>query len=159
MNFVHIPKTAGRSISEALGIEGDHDRASTKAAPRFAFVRNPFARVYSAWQFNHADLPSSEFRVSEGFREFVLKRDFAGTFYLPMTHWLDAPMDFIGRFESLISEFARLCDWLGASHRELPHVHAMGGDWRSAYDDDTREIVSNHYRNDFEEFGYSWQSS
>lgn len=62
--FVHVPKAAGTSLSDAIygriighfGIQDVLDRcpADVLALPRFAVVRNPWDRLVSAWAFARA---------------------------------------------------------------------------------------------------------
>lgn len=147
MNFVHIPKTGGASICEALGEFVVHRRASEILAPRFAFVRHPLDRLVSAWAFiwqNDSTL-SREMRC-ENIGAF-LKSD---TFLVkPQSWWLDAPMSFIGRYESLAADFARVS--------RFPLLHVNGSQhrhWSEELPADLVKFATAYYAEDFDRFGY-----
>lgn len=138
----------------------EHKRASKCTGFLATFVRHPLDRFVSAFEF----LRDPKWRQcvipqSVSFREFVLGRQFetADTLYFkPMDWWLDAPVDFVGRFENLAADFERLCRLLGFKQPiELPRMRIRGGlPWQSAYDDETRAIVADVYRDDCVRFGY-----
>jgi hypothetical protein len=87
-------------------------------------------------------------------------------------------VDFVGKFETLQQDFDRVCQHLGFDESNLPHVNSSDkksrelrrrvrnflrrngeSDFHSYvefYDDETRELVSNLYRSDIENFDYSF---
>lgn len=157
-------------------------RAEFEGAYKFSFVRNPYSRLVSEYLYrNYFDHRS--------FRDFVLNK-------LPQPGWDDRYrhvmpqydmlhdgddrllVDFVGRFESLQSDFDRICAHLGIEDSELPHRNASDKRSRNFkrrlrnalfrngenqkrhytefYDDETRAAVSAYYRRDIETFGYSF---
>lgn len=70
-----------------------------------------------------------------------------------MTDLLDAPLGFVGRFEALHVDFRRACGLVGLPARELPRLHQATGSVE--YDDDTRAVIAEHYRDDFSLYGYA----
>ncbi|MCI5077442.1 sulfotransferase family protein [Oricola sp.] len=151
---------------------------------KFAFVRDPWARVVSMYRYLGFDK-----RIS--FREFVL-REFRGRIWRDR-HWFVAPqsdficdpggrpmVDFVGRFENLEADFNSVCQRLGMPLNELPHVNASRDQtsgapsrtWLSLgrgkqhssprpatfqdyYDEETCAAVARLYRRDVEIFGYT----
>ncbi|MBZ0172508.1 MAG: sulfotransferase family protein, partial [Phycisphaerales bacterium] len=144
------PKTAGTSITRALGCEHvgkphrdivqirDALREPVSADPthagcfdayfKFGFVRNPWDRVVSLF--------SRKERGRElgpaGWDEFVEWIEHASdTCVHPSVHrnqldWFvdergEVIADFIGRFENLSADFATICDRLGLPAPALPH--------------------------------------
>ena len=88
-------------------------------------------------------------------------------------------MDFLGRFETLQTDFNSVCEKLGVPHTPVPHInksklrHGLRGllekimprtaPMRAApmknaayYDEECQEIVRRLYRRDIELFGYSF---
>lgn len=186
--FVHIPKTAGTSIEEALGglaglrlgpgkvvPRGTQDHRTImelrRAMPpgafaqyfRFSFVRNPWARVAS-WYKNVVNDPNhrAQFGVREAcpFPEFLEQQ--AEIFGMqPQLHWLrekdgSIPLDFIGRFERLEEDFARVCNRLGIPDSSLPHLTRQRDrrPYSAIYDETTRRIVADRYGEEIAMFGY-----
>ena len=68
-------------------------------------------------------------------------------------------MDFVGRFERLQGDFARVCTRLGLPVRELPKLNeSPHGPYRDYYDERTRAIVADLSRADVAAFGYTFES-
>ena len=113
MHQVHIPKTAGTSIAYTLGTEELSLRASQVERPRFTFVRHPLDRLVSMWAFikiqPHDSILKGNVTADTTFDEFV-RMDLKNDLTYPQMCWLDAPVDFIGRFERLEYDFAKLSD-------------------------------------------------
>ena len=75
-------------------------------------------------------------------------------------------VDFIGKFENLNKDFEVLCDKLNLDYKllklrgytGLPTVRFGGshGNYKTYYDDETIELVSNVYRRDLELFDYEY---
>lgn len=148
MNFVHIPKTAGSSICAVIGDDWhEHRRASETPAPRFSFVRHPLDRLVSCYEFMRGETAEKLWKVADcSFREFIEREHL---FLRSQSWWLDADMDFVGRFERLHEDFARISD------RPLPHLQASHRrPWRDYYDEETRMIAEWRYVEDFARFGY-----
>jgi hypothetical protein len=153
---------------------------------RFAFVRNPYARLYSAWRDKvHLVEPGYE-PVVEAVRaafpaevpgDIVPWEPFArwvcGDPKGTSPHWMhqvallfpDAiSYDMIGRLEHFEHDFARFAEHLrrqGAADPDLTAGHLnrrSDGDWRAAYTEALADQVHAHYREDFERFGYERES-
>ncbi|CCQ10311.1 hypothetical protein PALB_11760 [Pseudoalteromonas luteoviolacea B = ATCC 29581] len=95
-------------------------------------------------------------------------------------------VDFIGRFENLSEDFAIVAEKIGLSSMVLPHKNnteqlgskailkrllkplqprflapkkaAHGSDYRTAYDNETREWVAHFYAQDIERFNYQFEN-
>jgi hypothetical protein len=129
---------------------------------KFAFVRNPWSRVYSMYKNVVRDeFHRSNYGIAEGiaFKEFLAR--FAGKGMLrPQTYWLkDAdgkiPFDFIGKFENLEEDFRQTCQLLGIENIRLPHkVKGEAADYREHYDEATHHLVRKIYAEEIELFNY-----
>ena len=63
-------------------------------------------------------------------------------------------IDFIGKFESINEDFEQIKSAIGLE-AELPHLNASKRvGYQSYYDDETRQIVADWFREDIELFGY-----
>jgi len=148
VNFVHIPKTGGQSIEAALGIPNCHETAAYIAAPRFTFVRHPLDRLVSAWVYARKknNLVRSDMNATAMRELFATKH----LVCLPQVFWFDAEIEFVGRFENLAEDFAKVSD------KPLPHLNKGDrGPWQQYYDAETLSIAKDFYRADFDRFGYS----
>lgn len=190
--FVHVPKTAGVSVSRELfgNLSGGHTPIATyelvfpgrdfEAYFKFAFVRNPWGRLYSAYQFLKAGgMSKGDHRWAErnlagisGFTEFVenyLARSniLSSIHFVPQSRFLCRPgstevlVDFVGRYESLDRDFRTVKARIGLDPAGgLPHFNqgkSGGGDYRAAYTPETRRIVADLYHEDVELFGYTFE--
>ena len=208
---IRIPKTASTSVTTALDsyfdIKGISDRESvyyyhTKAELikdhfvsknwdynsyfKFAFVRNPFERQVSLWEYakkvvihylEHTDedviLSDANFRDKmqilkyENFQNWVIKSKdtfdqcpLASSWVLQSRYIYKADkklVDFIGKTENLQEDFNIVCDKIGIPQQELPYKNASNHKhYTEYYDDETRQIIENHYAKDLEHFGYEF---
>ena len=172
-------KLAHLTASEYLSC-GHLDGENFTRFYKFAFVRNPYARLVSEYLYRN-------YFSHRSFRDFVLNK-------LPPPGWDDQYrhimpqydflhdgngrllVDFVGRFESLQDDFKRVCAHLGLEDSELPHrnpsrkasrnrkrrirnaLYRNGENHKRVYvdfyDGQTREYVAEMYRRDLDAFGY-----
>ena len=149
---------------------------------KFSFVRNPWARLVSEYRYRPIHRRSS-------FKDFVTrhlpKKDAYSDAYrhiLPQYSFLHDSdgkciVDFVGRFESLQTDFDRVCAELGVSDSRLPHVNSSENrsgrlrmrfgrllsrptareHYTTFYDDELISIVGEMYRVDVEAFGFEFE--
>ena len=177
--FIHINKTAGTSIGNAIGLPVKHHQTAREViagigrenwdkAYKFTLVRNPWDRAVSLYEYrrkkNKTDLAKRGIAFSEWVNKtFGPDKD---PFYYnnaksfqPQVEWLkdDAgriSIDFIGKFETINEDFEKIRRAIGLD-AELPHLNASRrASYQSYYDDETRETVATWFREDIEFFGY-----
>jgi len=147
---------------------------------KFTFVRNPWDRLHSAYHYFAARVGSDWHRDHRWANEFIAPFPSFQKFvealedpafaarvkrydhFRDQLDWLVAPrterimMDFIGRFESIVEDFAVIRNRLGLSV-ELPHRRKGGGvDYRAVYDTRMIETVRTLYGRDIQAFGYDF---
>ncbi|MEM7195142.1 MAG: sulfotransferase family 2 domain-containing protein [Pseudomonadota bacterium] len=184
--FIHIPKTGGTSVEEALLDEScectkdlwdprikttplnhltlnemiEHDFVDVKTAAsyfKFCFVRNPWARAVSEVNSRHVRYKGDT--VQEQLRTINAISSY-GNHIRPQVDFIDnrfdLEMDYIGRYETLVSDFQTVCERLDMELPvALPHRNAsFGGDYRQYYDDELQEMIACKYREDIVRFDY-----
>ncbi len=133
---------------------------------KFSFVRNPWARAHS-WYKNVMQDPlhQEELGVPPDctFPDFIANH--LDTWAMrPQLYWLrdcrgDIPLDFIGRFERLQEDFARVSARLGLPDATLPHLVRSGGPpYQEAYDQHSRALVARRYAEEIALFGYTFEN-
>lgn len=152
---------------------------------KFAFVRNPWARLVSEYRYRNY------FR-HRNFKDFIMHklpppgRDDKYRHVMPQTDMLyDSEgrlmVDFVGKFENLQADFDQVCARLGFDSCKLPHVNSSDKPSRELkrklrnslyrnreselrsyvdfYDAETREFVGELYRRDVENFAYNFEDA
>lgn len=184
--LIHIPKTGGTSIRQGF-FEGQYEGPVQGHIPdawlsdfKFAFVRNPFDRLISAWQMfasgmrqdDDSYLPAAGNFTLREFLDIVMDESipFDGRrrerlevrirhHSLPMTHpfyCLDQA-DQIGRYEILAQDFKLILNRLGLDG-ELPHFNQTKRQpYQVYFDEETRRLAEQFYREDLERFGYRFE--
>lgn len=184
--FIHVPKAAGTSIALTLFNSPSRHVPWTeyyRANPgkfrryfKFSFVRNPWNRLVSTYFFlarggmDAADArwASQVLPAYSGFGDFVRRwvdeqNVQTWVHFVPQHQFVcDASgavmVDFLGRMESIETDFARVAAKLGCT-AELKKVNTGNQEHYSHYyDDETREIVRRVYRRDIELFGYDYET-
>lgn len=166
--FLHIGRTGGTSIDHAfcgapaeakhwkpidiiklIGIEKWNEYF------KFSFIRNPWDRMVSMYHYRR-DV-RNVIPPDMSFKGFVRWVHFD---CCPRTQvsWFQnrlEEMDFIGRFESLHEDYQVIRERFGLD--ELPHHEGTTHDYYVVYYDlETRQFIADYYRDDIEEFGYSF---
>ena len=183
--FIHIPKTAGTSLSQTLfGRDSRHipyieyERANPRKFRqyfKFAFVRNPWDRLVSTYFFlkkgglNEVDRRWGEQNLRDyaSFDTFVrgwVSDENIQTWvhFLPQHHFicdesLRLKVDFVGHMETMGADFAYVATRLRC---ERVLATANRGDHRhysECYSPETRDIVGRVYGDDIRLFGYDFQ--
>ena len=177
--FIHINKTAGTSIGNAIGLPIKHHRTAREViasigkdkwntAYKFTLVRNPWDKVVSHYEYrrkrNKTEVASRNISFSEWVKmTYGQEKD---PYYYnnpkafqPQVEWLKddegkISIDFIGKFETINEDFEQIKKAIGIE-AELPHLNpTKRAAYQSYYYDETREIVAHWFREDIEVFGY-----
>lgn len=128
---------------------------------KIAFVRNPWDRLVSNFAYKvHGTKDKSRTR-NDSFEEFIeyelQRKNRRQIDYLKNT---DGELDcnFIGRFESLATDYQSLKEAVGIDLPPLATKNASKrqASYRDYYTQHTRDLVSSHYQEDIEVFGYSF---
>lgn len=182
--FIHIPKTAGYSVTHGLFNEvTGHSTwqryymtnpSKFRRYFKFAFVRNPWDRAVSSFHFLQAggmieqdSKWAREHLHGLSFSDFVrnwLNEDNVHTevHFRPQHAFIADDtgrimMDFVGRFETLAADFDTVAGRLGLDVT-LPKGNSSAHEhYASYYDDETRAIVGRVYAKDIELFGYRFE--
>ena len=128
----------------------------------FAFVRNPWDRVVSWYNFS---------MYLSNVENVETERNITGIDFSSFVHeytniWANEQQnqynftkccDFIGKFENLQQDFDIICDKVGIPQQQLPHKNATKHKhYTEYYDDETKQIVAEVFAKDIEYFNYKF---
>jgi len=153
-----------RSIIRETGLE------SWRKKFTFAIVRNPYARVVAKHLYS---VPGCFYNSKTHFRKWaqcVFDAELYPyrTFPEILDRWNqveyikndegDVLVDFIVRLENIEEDMRIVCQRLNIPFSGVPHLNKgrISYDYRDYYDDETREVVGNWFREDLEQFGYDF---
>lgn len=182
--FIHNPKTGGQALRQVL-LQGDYEGPITGRLPTewrknfaFAFVRNPFDRLVSAWKMFTEGIEDTGWKVPLDLTPGISLCDFlkivtnesigygSGTrqgkvrirnHTLPQTHpfYSIDQANFIGRFEHYDRDVQHVLRTIGRPPQTLPRRHASRrGPFQTYFDEQTRGLAEAYYATDLQEFGY-----
>lgn len=151
---------------------------------KFAFVRNPFSRLVSAYKFR-------KYHMKMNFKDFVIsglpaKNYYSGAYrhIIPQYDYIynekdELLVDFVGKLENFQNDFDVICSKLKINDSTLPHINSSSGNsskgiknkiktlfnqkktenkhYSSYYDDEIKKIVTEMYKKDLETFGYTFE--
>ena len=147
---------------------------------KFSIARNPWDRSVSLYfwrskkpkrgdraylprtRFYHRFVPGydREEQIRRGFAKFIAhNRETNDDFYF---HGDTLCVDYVIRFENLQEDFDEVCRRTGLPPARLPTLksgYRAKTHYSRYYDDRTREIVSQRYRRDIEQFGYRFEEA
>ena len=184
--FIHIPKAAGISFfygiygKESLGhvsikeyIENYGEKSISKLF-KFTITRNPYDRLSSAYNYlkegGRGKKSDLEHKIIidryKSFEEFVLNVFLSDEYLkiehlLPQVYWLKCAnglikIDYIGRFETLDSDFNRIIKSIGKKPKDfsLPFKNKSRKSSTQEFTPAMIKIVNKVYAEDFEFLGY-----
>jgi chondroitin 4-sulfotransferase 11 len=126
----------------------------------FSVVRNPFDKAISAWKYLKAvrNRPLIEVLENPPRAGFAYRHMFR-----PQKALLCRPdgsliVNDLIRYESLQSDFDRICDKLGKSRQLLPHLNASerDKDYRAYFDKPARKLAEALFADDLKAFHYGF---
>ena len=198
--FMHIHKCAGSSMIDAFASNPSiisciarpgvfPGRTGRELIPnelfekcmKFTFVRNPYARLVSAYKmFSSSLIWKNHFNSFDEFIEFIqwtrvdshfVERqipinDFQRSIpdliqhcssYHNPKYMLDK-MDFIGRLENLEHDLLKIAELLDIEPFSIPHLnkHTRSYNYRNYYNSNSQRKVFHLYQKDIERFGYEF---
>lgn len=181
--FIHLPKTAGMSILNELDPFCDEKQCryghplqsayyqilNADDYYQFTFIRNPFARLVSAFFYikaggicTHDEKLRDRLHLShKTFKQFALDFNIleSGVHFLPQLSFLNKCIASVSIFkvENLQEHFDIICNKIGIPQKKLSHKNkSKHKHYTEYYDDETREIVAEKYAKDIDYFGYKF---
>ena len=181
--FVWINKTAGLSVTRALGIDKNlynhytamelreilgNDKFSSMY--KFCFVRNPWDKVFSEFRYRiwtSQNELTEDANFTDWVRSTYVEKDPKyhdwPKMFLPQLEWLTdekghIAVDFIGMLENLHYDFDKISTAIKIVNQSLPHENRSreNKSYRSYYDKETKDIVEKVFKADIEFFGYKF---
>ena len=133
---------------------------------KFAFVRNPWDRLYSMYKFTvrrgwcSKDVPFNKWIYKDAITEACkFQEPIVPIQQKPQVDWItdtdgNIMVDFVGKFETLNQDFKHVCQQLNIT-LSLVNINASPGKhYKDAYDEGSKQFVENHYKKDIEMFKY-----
>lgn len=176
LTFIHIPKTAGISITQWLeknfkepiarnGTGYVHPslpmllNAKVATEETFAVVRNPWDRIVSLWSFwskfeGNQNITFDTF--VKNLKSYKLEESSWFTFATPQKAWIPDGVTYLLRFETLENDFKVIQKKLGCSE-PLPHINnSIRDDYHKYYTDETRAIIAQVFKDDIDSYGFNY---
>lgn len=127
----------------------------------FTFVRNPWDRAVSTyhwWQttkYVGNNNKGNIIRDMNSFQEFVMS-DYM--YHDNCCHYINEPVDYVARFETINSSFGYVCGRLGLPHISLRKRNSSKHDhYSSYYNSESIDRIGTIFSDDIETFGYEFE--
>ncbi len=133
----------------------------------FGFVRDPYSWMYSWYRYRQRDQLSNpshrhhnRYAGNKSFDEFMLSYN-EGQIFMKQSDFLyshsgEKLVDFVGRYETLQDDFDAICQRLNLPCVQLPSINVSHNksSRADAINSRSRAIINDHFKRDFELFGY-----
>lgn len=135
---------------------------------KFAFVRNPWDRMYSMYKFT---LRRNWMPKETTYAEFLSRDDLHVTeackYQNPIVPITKKPqldfiadsngnllVDYIGKYENIQNDFKYICSRLGVNI-SLPHINVSPGMvYKDVYNSNTKQFIAKYFEKDIDTFNY-----
>lgn len=184
--FIHITKTAGTSVAKslfnylpyhytAIDYRVIYGKQKFNKYYKFAFVRNPWDRLYSAYRYlksggwNDNDKAWAEANLAnfDNFTDFIENWLTHGNIkkhlhFMPQHHFICDPkgqllVDYLAYFETINDDFNKIAQHLGINAKIGHHNANPAESYLHVYNDKTQAIVADVYARDIALFGYQFE--
>ncbi len=182
--FIHIPKVAGASIRRGIFKENYKGPIFGEFPEewdtlfKFCFVRNPYDRIVSTWKMFTSGMKNSKWKFQEenhlpnltfeafleiatdesiDYRKRSNYKEILRHHSIPQTHFYHCfpYADFVGRFESLESDFSKVAEIIGLKDFKFSHWNKTNRKpYQNYYTDKTYDLVTKHYQEDLNTLNY-----
>jgi hypothetical protein len=129
----------------------------------FTFVRNPWDRMVSIWNYHRAYLPEFKEFIRSNFRyksHSGKEKVSIHNHCRQMIEYIFTEPDFIGKYENLYEDWKVIADKIGVSNI-LPYSNKTQGKkdvhYSAYYDKSDVEVVRKLYKDDIERFNYEFE--
>lgn len=185
--FIHITKTAGTSVAKclfnylpyhytAIDYRVIYGKDTFNKYFKFAFVRNPWDRLYSSYRYlkaggwNEEDTRWGKSNLAEftDFNDFVsrwLTKDNIKkhVHFMPQHHFIcdtkdHLLVDYLAYFETINNDFDKITNILHIDAQIGHHNAGTRGNYLNVYNSQSQGIVADVYAKDIDMFGYDFES-
>jgi len=177
--FVHIPKTGGTSITNALNIKHHNHKMAKELKQEnddwndyfsFSVVRNPWDRMVSLYFYYKNNNEYSNYKIKNDipstFSDFIYefnekKRNWYTIFYQQQADWLyddeqNLLVNQICRFENYKEDVEKIFKKLNIKKKLLHERRSVHEHYKTYYNEETINIVKNLFEKDIILFGYEY---
>jgi hypothetical protein len=161
-HFAPWPHTKFRPHASAAVLRAWLPRPIFDSLFKFAFVRNPWDLLVSYWHYLRTKPNHRRSRIArslpsfEAYIDYEIERGEFTQSSLLCSRDGRLLVDFVGRYESLASDFDFICRRIGIE-ASLPHVNTTSrGDYRDYYTPPLAARVAEAFADDVERFGYTF---
>lgn len=140
---------------------------------KFTFVRNPYDRLVSCYEHWIKNEFRSNFDIYDSVKPEMSFEEFVkaiskipdhisdGHFRSQHTFITDRKgnllVNFIGKIENINTDFKKVCKKTGMPYKKLSRINKKAEkNYREYYDEETKKLVQERYKKDFEMFGYEF---
>lgn len=132
---------------------------------KFAFVRNPWDLLTSYYHYitqpgdHHRGQATRNLKSFEDYVGYEIHRNKISQSRMVTDRRGELLVDFIGRFETLRDDFSFVCQRLNLSASLLHKNLSIHRDYRDSYTDHLAKRVRQHFAEDIQRFGYTFEES
>lgn len=131
---------------------------------KFSFVRNPWDLMVSYWHYlrrpsrrHHRRRLAERLPSFDAYVRYEIRRGKISQTRMLTDRRGRLLVDFVGRFETLDTDFARVCRRIGVDVELMQANRGEPRDYRDSYTPELADLVARHFAEDIDRFGYSFE--